>query len=113
MGAFTKIREQKIAEKLSQAKKHATIGFASTEEENKDDIADKTYVMTAQDYINFGLERELVGRFSLLASTKAYSVEDYKNILTASSISPLKMFIEFTKSFGVEDVTYDEMTLFK
>lgn len=108
MGAFTKIREQKIAEKLRQSKKHATIGFASTEEESKDNIADNTYVMTAQDYIAFGLERELIGRFSLLASTKAYSIEDYKNILTKSSISPLKMFIEFTKSFGVEDVTYDD-----
>lgn len=108
MGAFTKIREQKIAEKLMQSQKHTTIGFASSDNTDIEQQTDNTYVMTAQDYINFGLERELIGRFSLLASTRAYSVEDYKNILVNSSISPLKMFIEFTKIFGVEDVSYDD-----
>ena len=107
MGAFTKIREQKIAEKIMQSKKHTTIGFASSDE-SKEQENDNTYVMTAQDYINFGLERELIGRFSLLTSTKSYSIDDYKNILVKSSISPLKMFIEFAKSFGVESITYDD-----
>lgn len=107
MGAFTKIREQKITEKIMRSKKHTTIGFASSEE-SKEQKNDNTYVMTAQDYINFGLERELIGRFSLLTSTKSYTIDDYKNILIKSSISPLKMFIEFAKSFGVESVTYDD-----
>lgn len=107
MGAFTKIREQKIAEKIMQSKKHTTIGFASSDE-SKEQENDNTYVMTAQDYINFGLERELIGRFSLLTSTKSYSIDDYKNILVKSSISPLKMFVEFAKSFGVESITYDD-----
>ena len=106
MGAFTKIRDQKIAERLMQSKNH-TIGFASYDESGKEET-NNTYVMTEQDYINFGLERELIGRFSLLTSTKAYSIDDYKNILLKSSISPLKMFIEFAKSFGVESVNYDD-----
>lgn len=107
MGAFTKIREQKITEKLMKSQKHTTIGFAN-DDEDKEEKQDNTYVITAQDYIKFGLERELIGRFSLLTSTKAYSTEDYKNILVNSSISPLKMFIEFSKSFGVENVIYDD-----
>lgn len=108
MGAFTKIREQKIAEKLMQSQKHTTIGFAISNNNEQEQDSHNTYIMTAQDYVNFGLERELIGRFSLLTSTRAYSVEDYKSILVKSSISPLKMFIEFTKSFGVDGVTYDE-----
>lgn len=108
MGAFTKIRDQKIAEKMLNKQKSRTIGFGSVEEQAEEKQEDNTYTMTAQDYINFGLERELIGRFSLLTSTKAYSIEDYKNILLKSSISPLKMFTEFAKSFGTETVTYEE-----
>lgn len=108
MGAFTRIRNQKIAEKSMSAKKSKTIGFAISDDSAEKKQSDKTYVMTEQDYINSGLERELVGRFSLITSTKAYSVEDYKNILINSTISPLKMFTEFAKSFGVEDISYDD-----
>lgn len=100
IGAFTKIREDKIAE---NQRIYKNIGFNIEEKENNN-----TYVITEQDYINYGLERELIGRFSLLTSTKSYMVEDYKSILLNSIISPLKMFIEFAKSFGVEGVTYDD-----
>lgn len=104
MGAFTQIRDRKITE--NKEKKKQPIGFSVSLEENK--ASENTYVMTEQDYIDYGLERELVGRFPLLTSTKTYSVEDFKKILTESSISPLKSFIEFAKSFGVHEVTYND-----
>lgn len=108
LGAFTSIREQKIEEKRKETKKNV-IGFArDTEETNIIENEDKTYVMDPQDYIKYGLERELVGRFSLFASTKAYTIEDYKRILLESEISPLKAFIDFAKSFGAEEVIYDD-----
>ncbi len=105
MGAFTKLREEKIKRKLIGPQKRR-IGFYYSEETN-DIKNDNTYIMTEQDYIDFGLERELVARFPLLISTKAYTIEDYKNILLRSTISPLKMFIEFVKIFGIESVAYD------
>ena len=107
MGAFNALREQKIAEKKSTTKSKS-IGFVQEAEGENQEQSDNTYEMTQQDYINFGLERELVGRFLLLTSTKAYTVEDYKQILVNSSLSPLKMFIEFCKTFGIQSVTYDE-----
>ena len=104
MGAFTDIRDQKIEEKNKNSK---PMGFAVSEI-NEETDEDKTYNISEQDYIEYGLEREFVGRFALLTSTKAYSKKDYKNILLKSTISPLKTFIEFAKSFGVEEVNYDD-----
>lgn len=104
MGAFTSLRDKKINEKST---KKTTIGFVSDNlEEQKEE--DKTYTINVQDYIDYGLERELIGRFALLTSTRAYSVEDYKNILLKSTISPLKTFVEFAKNFGIEEVIYDD-----
>lgn len=100
-GAFTSLRDKKIEENSS---KKTTIGFINTNEEELKQ--EKQYTITPQDYIDYGLERELIGRFALLTSTRAYSVEDYKNILLKSTISPLKTFIEFAKSFGIEEVIY-------
>lgn len=104
MGAFTQIRDRKIEEKRHASK--PLIGFNTFLGNNTDD--DQTYIMTEQDYIDYGLERELVGRFSLLTSTRTYSVEDFKNILLNSSLSPLKSFILFANSFGVEVVSYGD-----
>ena len=108
LGAFTGIRDKKIEEKTKQTKK-TIIGFAGSEEVPKMETEEeKTYIMNEQDYIEYGLERELVGRISLFASTKAYTKEGYRRILLESEISPLKAFIDFAKSFGVEEVIYDD-----
>ena len=109
LGAFTSIRDQKIEE--NKAKNKITIGFMNSSEEiekEESKIENKTYQIEPQDYIEYGLERELVGRFALLTSTRAYSIEDYRRILLESTISPLKTFIEFVKSFGIEAVNYDD-----
>lgn len=108
LGAFTSIRDKKIEEKTKQTKK-TIIGFVGTSEVPQVELEEeKTYVMNEQDYIEYGLERELVGRISLFASTKAYTKEGYRRILLESEISPLKTFIDFAKSFGVEEVIYDD-----
>lgn len=98
-GAFTGLSEMKIEEK-----KKKPIGFSLDTESEKEN----TYTITEQDYIDYGIERELMGRIQLITSTKAYSVEDLKRILLESTISPLKGFIEFVKSFGIKQVTYDD-----
>jgi ATP-dependent Clp protease ATP-binding subunit ClpX len=99
LGAFTDIRDIKMNKNSTKK-----IGFNNdTEEEN-------TYVITEQDYIDYGLERELMGRFKVILYTKDYSINDYKNILLNSSISPLKGFIDTIKllSDNTIEVTYSD-----
>lgn len=105
MGAFTKIRDQKHFEQNRNTQRIIPIGFNSKIEPSK---SIKSYNIIPEDYIHFGLQREFVGRFNLLISTKAYSVEDYKNILLNSTISPLKMFTLFASAFGIDEVKYDD-----
>lgn len=95
LGAFTKLREDKIKE---QEKKIAE----GTE-------AERTYTISSDDYIEIaGLSRELVGRFKVFTSTKAYTVEDYINIQTRSKVSPLKEFVNALHNLGVENVTFED-----
>ena len=97
-GAFTELRDRKIKE----AKKN-TVGFNSEDRSNV-----KTYTVTPQDYIEYGLLREFFGRIKVLTSTKTYSVEDLKEILLKSAISPLKNFEKTVKMFGYEGITYSD-----
>ena len=83
MGAFTNLRERKIKE--NEKKYKSSIGFSSLGE---DDIVRK-YKITKDDYVDEGLERELVGRFSCLTHTNDLSVNDLEGILTQSITSPL------------------------
>ncbi len=102
MGAFTPLRERKIADV-----DRGGMGFTATLKGHLKD-EDKVYTITEKDYIDFGLKRELVGRFALQTYTHTYSVDDYKKILLESEISPLKAFVEFVKKFGIDNVTYDD-----
>ena len=99
MGAFTELRNIK---KQEEKDKNKYIGFNSNPEKETNDIE-----ITQEDLIDYGLERELIGRFSLLTSTKQYNKQDYINILTESEISPLKGLIEFAEGFDVT-ITYDD-----
>lgn len=83
MGAFTKLRERKIEE--NEKKYKSSIGFSSN---NESDI-ERKYTITKEDYIDEGLERELVGRFSCLTYTNDLSVKDLERILNESITSPL------------------------
>ncbi len=84
MGAFTNLRERKISE--NEKKYKSSIGFSSS---NEDEIK-REYSITKDDYINEGLERELVGRFSCLTYTNDLTVKDMERILTESLTNPLE-----------------------
>lgn len=107
MGAFTSLREDKIEEN-EKKKNRKVFGFANPnleEEKNTENL--NTYTITEDDYIAYGLERELVGRMNTFISTKTYTVSDLENILTKSTISPLKGFIEFGKMADVK-IEYED-----
>lgn len=88
MGAFTDLRERKIAEGLDK---------------------DGFYKMEPEDYIKEGLLRELVGRFSLITSTQSLSREDLRKILTDSTISPLLQLKQMAKIYNKEVSYSDDM----
>lgn len=96
MGAFTDIRDKKIKEKEGK------IGFKSIESDAK------TYEITPQDYIDYGLMREFFGRIKVLASTKSYTKEDLKNILLNSEISPLKNLEKTVELYGYSGINYSD-----
>ena len=102
-GAFTELRDRKIKEKEEKGKKG--IGFSIN---NSDSQNDRTYTISAQDYIDEGLMREFFGRVKVLVSTKTYSVEDLKNILLTSTISPLENFQKVVEIFGYNGIIYSE-----
>lgn len=97
-GAFTRLRETKIKE----ARKNK-VGFNT-----EDKSTTRTYTITPQDYIDYGLLREFFGRVKVLTSTKTYTIEDLKTILLESSISPLKNFEKTVKMFGYEGISYND-----
>lgn len=82
MGAFTELRERKINE--NEKKSHNKIGFSPRIDDFK-----RTYTITKDDYINEGLGRELIGRFSCLIYTNDLSINDLEKILVESITSPL------------------------
>ena len=84
LGAFNNLRERKIQE--NEKKYKPSIGFSTAQ----DDDYSKVYNITAQDYIDEGLMRELVGRFTTLTSTRALTPQLLEKILNESEISPLK-----------------------
>ena len=99
-GAFTELREEKIKE---EEKKYKPMGFNTGSEVNN-----RTYTVTPDDYIKFGLMREFFGRIKVLTSTKSYKLEDLKTILLTSEISPLKNFDNTVKMFGYKGITFDD-----
>lgn len=103
MGAFNDLRERKIQE--NEKKFKPSIGF-STNDENS---YSKTYTITQNDYIEAGLQRELVGRFSLLTSTQALTPDKLERILYESSLSPLKSLEKIGSIYNVKIVYSKEM----
>ncbi len=91
LGAFTDLRDRKI--------KEAGEG--------------NTYTITPEDYIEEGILKEMIGRFSLLTSTQGLGREALKQILYESDISPLKGMIEtgeiYDKNITVSDDIVDQI----
>lgn len=87
MGAFTNMREEKVSVK--------SIGFESKTHQNEN-------IFTTNDYVKFGMLRELIGRINLICHMDKLTIKDFKDILLNSSISPLKKLITLCSLYDAE-----------
>lgn len=94
LGAFEKLRENE--------KNNRPIGFENIKQKNG-----KRQEFDTEDYIKFGMPRELMGRFNHIITLNELTKEDYKAILLDSEISPLSGFVSFSELYGTE-ITFDE-----
>ncbi len=63
--------------------------------------------ISSTDFVNYGIMRELMGRFSKLVAMNSLSKEDIKKILTESDFSPLNTYRLLFESMNIE-FSYDE-----
>ena len=104
MGAFTDLRERKIKE--NEKKRGGTIGFSSTSD---DDDIERKYTVDREDYINEGLEREFVGRFTCVTYTNELSVKDLERVLIESISSPLNSLYAIGTIMGCKIIVSPEI----
>lgn len=131
LGAFTDLRERKIKEATIEVylKTHDNVSKEEAikilEEESKDTTyeqlllkygkllkndlvnAEAMYTIKPEDYIEEGIIREMVGRFTLLTATQGLGKEALKRILFESEISPLNNIVEVGKLHG-KNIIYSE-----
>ena len=70
---------------------------------NDDDYSN----VSSTDFVNYGIMRELMGRFSKLVAMNSLSKEDIKKILKESDFSPLNTYRLLFESMNIE-FSYDE-----
>lgn len=63
--------------------------------------------VSSTDFVNYGIMRELMGRFSKLVAMNSLSKEDIKKILIESDFSPLNTYRLLFESMNIE-FSYDE-----
>lgn len=63
--------------------------------------------VTPTDFVNYGIMRELMGRFSKMVAMNSLSKEDIKKILIESDFSPLNTYRLLFESMNIE-FSYDE-----
>lgn len=63
--------------------------------------------VSSTDFVNYGIMRELMGRFSKLVAMNSLSKEDIKKILTESDFSPLNTYRLLFESMNIK-FSYDE-----
>ena len=68
-----------------------------------DDYSD----VSVKDFINTGIMREVMGRFSKLVPMNHFSKNDYKRILLESKLSPINTYQKLFDEMGIE-FSYDE-----
>ena len=95
LGAFSGIDNREVEK---------SIGFGS---KIKEDIVTTYSDLSADDFKNYGLMPELVGRFAKYVAMNHLNKEDLSKILIESNSSPLNVFKEFTNSIGVS-LSYDD-----
>ena len=64
--------------------------------------------MVTDDFVAFGMERQLMGRFPIRAVYDALTVEDLRAIMLQSEGSPSRAYINDLKAWGVDLVFTDE-----
>ena len=100
-GAFPKVFERKGLEEGKNK-----IGFGAEEKKKKDKVE-----LTPMDIAKYGnMGPEFAGRFSVLVQMNRLSKENLKEIMTSSSISPLKHHIDALKEDDIT-FTYDDKFL--
>lgn len=100
IGAFSGI--EKIVQK--KLKLNKAIGFGT--QDKKEKIDDKS-IYTIEDYIEYGMMSELLGRFGQIVQMNELDKEALKKIVTTSNLSFLGLKQEFYKMMGV-NIVYDE-----
>ena len=68
-----------------------------------DDYSD----ISTKDFVDYGIMREVMGRFSKLVSMNAFSKDEYKRILLESNLSPLNTYKKLFEEIGIK-FTYDD-----
>ncbi len=63
--------------------------------------------LTAPDFVNYGIMRELMGRFSKLVAMHSLTKEDIKHILVNSNYSPINTYHALFKNMNIK-FTYDD-----
>ena len=63
--------------------------------------------IATKDFIDYGIMREVMGRFSKLVSMNAFSKEEYKRILLESNLSPLNTYKKLFEEMGIK-FSYDD-----
>lgn len=96
-GAFDGI--EKIIEKRLDTKK---IGFLSSRETNKLDSNNTWKNVSAKDIVTYGMMKEFVGRFSIVAALNKLTKEDLKKVTTSPKDSVIKQFKELFRIDGIE-----------
>lgn len=106
LGAFDGLSEI-IKKRLSG---RSGIGFSS---EGYQEVPDKNIFksVTKDDLNQYGIPWEMLGRLSMITTTNDLSVDDFKTILTGSSISPIKQHDDLLhRSIGVHVSISDAAT---
>ena len=95
-GNFNKLKNKALISNSATA----PIGFTNgIREEN-----DNSFI---KNYINSKSTPEFMRKIKIVANTKKYDVNDYKNILLKSKISPLSNFMKTAEQFNYKSISYD------
>lgn len=101
LGAFTGILEEK------KRYNGSSMGFKSNNSPEDDKVYDYS-TLVEDDFVRFGIIRELIGRFSNIVSTNSLTKEDMVKIIKESNFSPLKTYKKLFDIMGVDFDFNDE-----
>jgi ATP-dependent Clp protease ATP-binding subunit ClpX len=95
IGAFESLREKK-----AQSKAHTTIGF-NAQQNTSPNIDDEIIRLSDEDFIEFGIMPEIVGRIALNCPAKQLNDKDYMEILK-NPYSRVSAIAQMLKSYQID-----------